>query len=249
MAFDSEYVRNAWNTAAEAYANAQSEGLDFYRYEFFGPAQIAMCGEVKGLRVLDVGCGSGYFSRAMAERGATVVGVDIAENMIEHARTAGGDIEYQVLDAAKISPALGQFDLVTSCLALQDMPNPDRVMKAIYTVMKPRARLVASIEHPCTATPLRGWERGEDGKKRWLCIDRYYERGPIEFTWKRFAYKFTTSALHVTLSDWFTWFIAAGLQIRAFDEPRPTKDAVRKNPDLADARRVPYFAMFDVARP
>jgi SAM-dependent methyltransferase len=248
MTFDADAVRASWDFAADAYATCQANGVDHYRYEFFGPAQIAMCGDVAGKQLLDIGCGAGYFSRAMAERGAIVTAVDISPKMIEHAIAAGGDIAYEALDAAAIADRFphASFDIVTSCLALQDMPEPPRVLAAVRSVLRPGGRFVFSIEHPCSAMPFRQWERDAERKKRWLCLDRYFDRGPVTYTWKRFGYEFTTSALHVPLEDWFTWIFEAGFTLRAFREPRPTADAVRANPDLEDATRIPYFAMFDL---
>lgn len=48
MTFDADAVRTAWDFAADAYAQSQANGVGHYRYEFFGPAQIAMCGDVNG---------------------------------------------------------------------------------------------------------------------------------------------------------------------------------------------------------
>ena len=67
--FDADSVRAAWDAAADAYAQGQAAGRDHYRYAFFGPAHVELCGPVDGLRVLDLGCGSGYFSRELAARG------------------------------------------------------------------------------------------------------------------------------------------------------------------------------------
>lgn len=86
---DPEMARDAWDHAADAYAQGQASGRDFYRFEFLGPAQAAVSGDVAGMRALDVGCGSGYFARDMARRGACVVGVDISARMVEHARREG----------------------------------------------------------------------------------------------------------------------------------------------------------------
>jgi 2-polyprenyl-3-methyl-5-hydroxy-6-metoxy-1,4-benzoquinol methylase len=61
-----------WDSAADAWAQGQASGRDFYRLQLFGPAHAAMRGDVRGLRVLDVGCGSGCFSREMTRRGAPV---------------------------------------------------------------------------------------------------------------------------------------------------------------------------------
>lgn len=250
--FDAESVREAWDLAADAYAQGQSSGRDYYRYEFFGPVQVAMCGEVRGMRVLDVGCGSGYFAQEMARLGARVTGIDISPRMIEHARreeeAAPLGIDYHVCDAVETGArfAAGSFDMATSCMALQDMPDVPTVLRGVAETLRPGGRLVASVVHPCTDTPFRRWERDEAGRKRWLCIDRYFERGPLETAWSGWSYDFTTPALHATLEDWFGWIHGAGLRVRALREPRPTEEAVRARPDLEDAARVPYFLILDL---
>jgi ubiquinone/menaquinone biosynthesis C-methylase UbiE len=252
--FDAASARAAWDGAADAYEHGQRSGRDYYRHEFFGPIQVAMCGNVAGLRLLDVGCGSGYFTREMAQGGARVTGIDIAPRMIEHARRHEESlplgVDYLIGDAAEIRTLLpaGSFDLVTSCMALQDMPNVPAVMEAVHTVLKPRGRFVASITHPCTDTPFREWQRGTSGQKRCLCIDRYFDRVAVEYRWRGWEYDFTTPALHAPLEDWFDWILGAGFQLRAFREPRPTAGAVRERPDLEDAAKVPYYVMFDLVR-
>src|SRR6266478_1785849 len=104
--FDVDSVRASWDNAADVYTEGQASGRDYYRYEFFGPAQLALCGDVREMRVLDVGCGNGYFTREVARRGARVTGIDISPRMIEHAKrhesTAPLGVEYHVLDAAAL---------------------------------------------------------------------------------------------------------------------------------------------------
>ena len=252
--FDAEAVRELWDTAAGAYAAGQASGRDYYRLEFFGPAQIALCGDVQGLRILDVGCGTGYFAREMARRGASVTGVDISPRMIEHAVHAESQdplgIRYLVHDAANLLDyfAPESFDMATSCLALQDMPELPDVLECIRSVLVPGGRLVASITHPCTDTPFREWARDESGRKKWLRIDRYFERGPLEYTWRGWSYEFATAAHHATLEDWFGWLLEAGFRLRGIREPSPTDAALRAHPDLEDAARVPYYLMFDAIR-
>jgi SAM-dependent methyltransferase len=250
--FTADSVRALWDRAADPYAAGQAVGRDYYRYEFFGPAQVEMCGDVRGLRLLDVGCGNGYFAREMARRGARVTGIDISSRMIEPARRIESDeplgVDYLVGDAADLQapPAGEPFDVATSCVALQDMPDVGRVFRAVRSVLRPGGRFVASITHPCSDTPFRRWERDLVGRKRWLCIDRYFDEGPVSFVWERWGEKFTTQAYHATLETWIDWILAAGFEIRALREPRPTEQAIRARPDLEDAGRVPYYVMFDL---
>lgn len=257
--FDATSVAAAWDYGADAYAAFQAAGYDHYRYAFFGPAQVARCGDVAGLRVLDLGCGNGYFSRAMAERGATVIGVDISAGQIGHAERIEQEqplgITYQVLDAVQVAEAFapGSFDLVTSCVALQDMPDTDRVIAGAFTVLRAGGRFVPCITHPATDTPFREWERDAEGHKVALRIDRYFERTTVTYRWAewegRMPYPWVSAGRHVTLGDWMGWFLAAGFVLRGFEEPEPTADALTQHPDLEDAARVPYFALFDWQKP
>jgi len=251
--FDGDSVREEWNRLAAVYAGAQSSGRDHYRFAFFGPAHIDLCGDVRGLDVLDVGCGAGYFSRAMANRGARVIAIDISPRMIDFAREAEQSeplgIDYRILDAADIESALDglTFDLATSCLALQDMPEVPRVLRGVHKVLRPGGRFVVSITHPCTDTPFRRWERDPGGAKRWLCIDRYFERAPFQFTWTQWTPEpMATTAIHAPLEDWIAWSLSTGFQLRGLREPMPTAETLKAYPDLDDATRVPYYLFLDL---
>ena len=252
--FDTATARATWDLAADAYAGGQAMGRDYYRYEFFGPAQVALAGDVQGARLLDVGCGAGYFAREMARRGARVTGVDLAPRMIEHAERIEREqplgIEYVVADAADVASRFGAgaFDVATSCLAVQDMPDVPAVFRAVREVVRPGGRFVLSVAHPCTDTPFREWRKNDDGTKHSLAIDRYFDRGPIQYLWKGWGEDFVTYAVHATLEDWIGWALGAGWSLAALREPVPTAEAVAARPDLEDAARVPYFLMLDLRR-
>ncbi len=138
------------------------------------------------------------------------------------------------------------FDVATSCVALQDMPDIGRVFRAVRSTLQPGGRFIASITHPWSDTPFRQWERDLRGRKRWLCVDRYFDEGPVTFVWERWGEKFTTRAYHATLETWIQWILDAGFEIRALREPRPTEHALRARSNLEDAGRVPYYVMFDL---
>ena len=250
--FDAQSVRDSWDAAADAYADAQDTGLDYYRLDFFGPYQVDLCGDVAGLDALDIGCGTGYLARELARRGASVTGVDISPRMIEHARRAEEadprGIRYVVDDAANVGDLFEaeSFDLATSCLSLQDMPRIPEVLEAVRGTLRPGGRMVASVAHPFTDTPFRAWEKDDSGRKRWLCIDRYFERGPVSYEWDRWSYPFATTAYHATLTDWFGWVLDAGFTVEGLHEPSPDQRALELHPDLEDAARVPYYLMLEL---
>jgi SAM-dependent methyltransferase len=252
--FDIHTARTDWDAAADAYADAQATGLDVYRLALFGPAQVALCGDVRGLRLIDVGCGTGYFAREMAQRGALVTGIDFSPAMLAHATAmeaaAPLGIRYLSGDAARLHEQVppDAFDIATACLSLQDMSDIAGAFAAVRHALRPGGRLVMSIAHPCSDTPFRRWAKDAAGAKQWLCIDRYFERGPIRYHWKGWKYDFSTAAQHATLEDWLGWAFDAGFTLRALREPQPSQAAVHAHPELADAARVPYFLLLDLAR-
>jgi 2-polyprenyl-3-methyl-5-hydroxy-6-metoxy-1,4-benzoquinol methylase len=249
-------ARAAWNAGADAWDTFVESGADYYRHVVHGPALLQACEPVDGLAVLDLGCGQGYFCRELARRGAKVAAVDVSENQIAHARQHEEreplGIEYYVLSAAQVSERFerGRFQLVTACMALQDMADPAAVLSNAFGVLPDGGRMVFSIPHPCTDTPFREWESDEAGNKQALKLDHYFETGPAICHWgmARLPYHWDTPYWRHTLAEWSEIVAEAGFLIRRIHEPRPTRDEVQRNPHLEDASRLPCFLIFDLVR-
>lgn len=94
---------------------------------------------LSGLRVLDVGCGGGILSEALAERGASVLGIDLAESALQaaEAHRAGQAVEYR-LESSHETAARGEvFDVVTCMEMLEHVADPAAVLRDIHALLKP----------------------------------------------------------------------------------------------------------------
>ena len=95
-----------------------------------------------GKKVLDVGCGGGILSEAMAQRGANVTGIDMGEAPLNiarlHALESGVSVDYKQIPVEQLAAQMpGEFDVVTCLEMLEHVPDPASIIKACHTLVKP----------------------------------------------------------------------------------------------------------------
>src|SRR5262249_25237708 len=114
------------------------------------PVLWAFTGDVKGRTVLDAGCGTGYLSKKLHDRGARVIGIDFSERMIEIARAHNPAIDFRVDSCAELATIDdGYFGLVIANYVLMDTPDLPGTMAAFHRVLKPDGVAVLVFSHPC----------------------------------------------------------------------------------------------------
>ena len=102
-----------------------------------------------GTRVLDVATGPGWVAAQAAERGASVVGVDVAAAMIARARSAHPQLDFRLADAHELPFADGSFDAVVGNFAIMHLSRPERAVAQCARVLRPGGRLALTAwAHP-----------------------------------------------------------------------------------------------------
>ncbi|GAA5137845.1 class I SAM-dependent methyltransferase [Prosthecobacter algae] len=165
----------SWEKSADWYDRILGErGSELYQAVVI-PQSLALLKPQKGERILDLGCGQGVFSRAMADKGAQVTGVDAAPTLIVKARTypSRTPIRYYDRDAAQLA-GLGEFDAASAILCLQNMEHLDTVIAATATVLKPGGRMLWVLNHPAFRIPRQSsWGNEEERKIQYRRVDAY----------------------------------------------------------------------------
>jgi len=212
------------------------------------PALWSLVGDrLDGLKVLDLGCGFGNFSRKARALGAlSVTGVDISENMLAEAkkRTSDPRIEYRraSMEELELEPQI--FDLVVSSLMLHYVCDYPSALRKIASCLKPGGRLVFCVEHPInTARTGQEWIRipdpdsGADADLLYWPVDRYRPEGEIGVKW------FVDGVVkyHRTMETYINGLIDAGFALRRLLEPAPAEATRINEVDLE--RRRPAFLL------
>ena len=120
------------------------------------PNLRALLPDLHGRKVLDLGCGYGWFCRWARDNGAAdILGIDVSEKMLARARATSADpaITYTRADMEQLDLPSASFDLVYSSLALHYVENLRGVMSQVYRSLVPGGRLVFSVEHPIFTAP------------------------------------------------------------------------------------------------
>lgn len=208
------------------------------------PAMLALLPEVKGMSVLDLGCGAGELCRRLAALGARqVTGVDISANMIELARKevpSGVTFLNQAMEDAEFGQ--DTLDLAVSALAFHYVADFEELCRKIYRWLKPSGVLLFSMEHPiatCSQGFHHGWIKDASGKTVCWPVDCYSLEGKRESHW------FIEGVIkyHRSISTIMNALINSGYTIRAVKEPVASEEDEQQWPVLKEARRRPPFLM------
>ena len=173
--------------------------------------EVRALGDVAGLDVIELGCGTAYFSAWLARRGARPVGVDLTLVQLESARRCqqqfGIDFPLVVADAASVPLPDASFDLVVSEYGASVWCDPQRWVREASRLLRPNGRLVF-LTNSVLATLCVPAEAGE-AQERLLRPQRDLNRvhwpgGGIEF--------------HPAHGDWIRILRASGFVVEALHE-------------------------------
>ena len=102
-------------------------------------------GDISGLRLLDVACGTGHLAGEASRRGARAEGLDFSEAMVEVASRNYPGVPFRVGDAEALPYPDGHFDVVTCAFGLLHLPNPEQGISEAHRVLRPGGRYAFTV--------------------------------------------------------------------------------------------------------
>jgi len=247
---------SSWESLAAWYDEKQGDTGDLWHRTLIDPALLRVLGRVRGLRILDLGCGNGYLSRRFARAGARVVGVDSSAPIIKRAKRRESaeplGIAYHVADAAHLDFLVAErFDVVVCNMALMDIEDAEGAIGEVGRVLRKGGRLVASISHPCFDQGTSStWllERSFRSLKVSRRIARYRRPFSEETPWGIEERAVTTTGYHRPLSWYARALRDAGLLIRSLEEPEPTKEFIEGSPQGPYMAEIPLHLVIEAVK-
>jgi ubiquinone/menaquinone biosynthesis C-methylase UbiE len=225
-------ARDAYNNLADAYAAKVDTKPHNAFYD--RPAVLSLLPAVAGLRVLDAGCGPGSYSLWLVNHGAQVVGLDVSEKMIEHARRrVGGRATFHLADLGKPLDFLADesFDLAICPLALDYVRDWRVTLGELRRVLRSGGGgvLVISLEHPCCK-----WRR--------RTMTDYFQTERVEETWRGFGPAVVVPMYRRPMQEVINSLLDSGFRLDRFLEPQPVEAFRIADPEeYAELMKEPGF--------
>lgn len=245
-------TKTSWDGVADWYDDMLEQNPDSFQKNVLMPNLIRIVEPKKGMTILDLACGQGYFSRAFAANGAKVIGYDISKELIALAleqekkrKESEEKIQFHVTPADSLPFLQNEsVDVVTIILALQNIENLAGTISECSRVLKNGGRLIMVINHPAFRIPQRSdWGWDEKSGTQFRRLDAYMSDARIEIDMtpgeKIAAKKKFTISFHRPLQSYFKVLSKSGFAVTRLEEwishkksqpgPRaPEEDRMRK---------------------
>jgi 2-polyprenyl-3-methyl-5-hydroxy-6-metoxy-1,4-benzoquinol methylase len=211
---------------------------DLTRQYLLNPALFALLGDVRGLTILDAGCGQGYLARLLAKQGARVSAIEPSDAFFRYARrreqTEQLGIEYLQADLSTWSPTPNRFDVVIANMVLMDIVDYQAALLNCVAALKPRGKLIISILHPCFDEGGAAWK-----EKGYVAVREYFQERAIEQSYGYF--------IHRPLSTYLNSVVRAGCMIEQVLEPQ-LEEAIGARYDAERYASVPGYLVIAARR-
>lgn len=244
----------SWGGVAEWYDNYLETNKDSYQEKVIAPNLIRLLEIKKGMRILDVACGQGFFSRKFKALGALVTGADISSELVAQAKKRSPEIDFYATPAHKLTFAKdASFDAVTIVLAIQNIENITEVFAEANRVLAKGGKLILVMNHPMFRVVKRSsWGYDTGSKHQYRRIDGYLSAAtaPILMHPGQKPTEATIS-YHRSLQDFFKALSKNGFCVSRLEEwisHKKSQTGPRQAAEDTARKEIPLFMMLEAKK-
>ncbi len=254
-------TQTSWGKEALWYDNLLSKE-DTYQSKVILPNLLRVVGSVVGKTVVELGCGQGLFSIAMALQGAKVIGIDVGEALIKKANqnvvrhnVSSSKVSFYVGDAQHASMIADKSaDIVMIILALQNIKDLSRVIQESSRILKKGGRVVLVLNHPVFRIPqFSDWGFDMGTNRQYRKVFRYLSQTEINIDMHPGQSKKVsiTKSFHRSLQDYMKVFAKEGFVLCRLEEwisHKESEHGPRKQAEDIARKEIPLFMMMELVQ-
>lgn len=250
-------MKTSWGGVADWYDKVVNDD-DSYQARVVLPNVLRLMAPKKGDRILDLACGQGYFSHALAAEGARVTGVDIAPELIAIAKQHASHTEEFLVSSADNLSALpaASFDAAVCVLAIQNIERMAEAFRQVSHVLRPGGKFVIVMNHPAFRIPgASSWGFDDKAEVQYRRVDGYMSESRAQIDMKPGAQAQTkvgkekaasevTYSFHRPFQAYFKSLSNAGFSVQRLEEWMSHKESEKGPRKAAEDRARREFPMF-----
>ncbi len=210
------------------------------------PIALALLGAVRGMNILDLGCGDAGLGKELLDQGAaSYLGLDGSRNMVEHAIAnlvgTGGQVIQTDIQSWTYPP--NTFDRVLARLVLHYIEDVEVLFHQIFQTLQADGMFVCSVEHPVITSCDRALQPGSK-RQEWI-VDDYFDLGRRVTHWLGAQ----VVKYHRSVEAYFTGLQAAGFVIEHLREAMPERQRFANEETYRRRKRIPLFLCLAARKP
>lgn len=251
-------IQEDWDRAAQAY-EVFSTADDSYSKKIEWPAIKALLPELRGKKVLDIGCGTGIYTFLLEQYDPSAIrGIDLSDGMLEIAREKAHRLQSHAAfckgDAACEAAYRGEkYDLIFSSTTSHYVADLPKLFDSLRRHLADDGCIILSAIHPVYSAQYPvGQGDAFPGDEQWQMryLDRR-ERAYIQpwIEWNDACEKHLSRSCHHTMGDYSNAIHEAGLHIEKMLEPLPPAEWADERPDrYEDCIETPLYLILKLTR-
>ena len=251
-------TRRFYNDIAGAYHRFRISGNAPNNEFLVNPAALKLIGNVKGKRILDLGCGTGIVSKQLQDKGGKVSGIDLSPEMIGIAKEYAPGIDFKIGSVMKLPYRDSSFDCVLALLVMNYVPDFDKALSEVWRVTKLGGYFVAAVGNPVVSATHS--VKDKQGKRidygRVRRFDRYFTERIVSSNWSfedintGKKHDYVQRQHHITYQTLIKGFLRNRFAIVDYIDPAPIKGYKGRNSRsfYNYSRSVPNFCIFKLKK-